>query len=201
METMSSSFSEVSAFNRLAGVLMLVAVAFLSTTTTADEETLPSAIDADSVPLFLNGFATRKMLFIVDVYVGALYVERKSNDAGQLLKGDQHRIMQFDMLRDVRGRRIVNAFYEGMQLNVSPERIRKLEPEIKSVISMFDQKLKEGETAVLEYIPSVGTRVTLAGREKGVIPGKDLFDAILSIWIGENPVSKNFKDQILGRNS
>src|SRR5690606_12620931 len=136
-----------------------------------------------------------------DVYVGSLYVERKSSDPQALMTADQHRVMQFDLLRDVRGTRIANAFYEGMQLNVSQEEIRALEPQIAKLLTMFDQKLETGETAIVEYIPEIGTRVVLAGEEKGVIPGKGLFDAILSIWIGDYPVSEAFKEAILGLES
>ncbi|GAA3948413.1 chalcone isomerase family protein [Allohahella marinimesophila] len=168
----------------------------------ANTEPKPAAeIVGDQSGLVLNGFATRKFLFMVDVYVGSLYVERKSRDPRALMSADEHRVMQFDLLRDVRGRRIANAFYEGMQLNVSPEKIQSLEPQISQLLTMFDQKLETGDTAIVEYIPEVGTRVVLAGQEKGVIPGKELFDAILSIWIGEYPVSETFKEGILGMKS
>ncbi|WP_416395039.1 chalcone isomerase family protein [Allohahella sp. A8] len=158
-------------------------------------------IVGNQTDLVLNGFATRKFLFMVDVYVGSLYVERKSRDPRALMSANEHRVMQFDMLRDVRGRRIANAFYEGMQLNVSPEKINELEPQIGQLLTMFDQKLETGDTAIVEYVPDLGTRVVLAGEVKGVIPGKELFDAILSIWIGDYPVSETFKEGILGLES
>lgn len=148
--------------------------------------------------LQLNGVAKRKFLMFVDVYVGSLYVQEPTRNAENLLESDQYRRMEFNMLRNVRGRKIADAFYEGMRLNVTQEQAEAMESQIQQLLGFFDQRLKVGDKAVVEYIPGTGTRVSLAGKERGVIPGKDLFDAILSIWIGDYPVSADFKAGILG---
>ncbi len=159
-------------------------------------EVLPA--DGERPELFLNGAAKRKFLMFVDVYVGSLYVEEPSNDPEHLMNQDTNRRMEFNMLRDVRGGKIADAFYEGMRLNISQEKAEAMEDKINRLLSMFDQRLKPGDKAVVEYRPGEGTHVTLAGRDRGVIPGKELFDAILAIWIGEYPVSEEFKAGILG---
>ena len=41
--------------------------------------------------------------------------------------------------------------------------------------------------------------MTVAGVVKGFIPGKDFYDAMLQVWIGKSPVTRAFKDQILGK--
>ncbi|MBK8972221.1 MAG: chalcone isomerase family protein [Hahellaceae bacterium] len=159
-------------------------------------EVLPA--EGDRPELFLNGAAKRKYLMFVDVYVGSLYVEEPSNDPNYLMSQDTTRRMEFNILRDVRGRRIAEAFYEGMRLNVPQEKAEAMSEGIQKILHMFDQRLMPGDKAVVEYIPGRGTRVILAGEDRGTIPGKDLFDAILSIWIGEYPVSSDFKAGILG---
>ena len=57
---------------------------------------------------------------------------------------------------------------------------------------------KKGEIIILDYAPENGTKVIIAGVEKGVIPGKDFNDAMLSIWLGDKPVSKDLKAKLLG---
>ena len=199
-----STTSPLAAIRAITFLLVMTAAASLtaiySNPVRADILPAPQIVREHS-DLLLNGFATRQFFRSVDVYVGSLYVEHKSQDAQALMKADEHRVMQFDMLRDVRGRRIANAFYEGMQLNVSPKKIDELKQQINLLLPMFNQKLNAGDTAIVEYIPTKGTRVVLAGQEKGVIPGKALFDAILSIWLGEYPVSDTFKEGILGLES
>ncbi|WP_431688707.1 chalcone isomerase family protein [Hahella sp. NBU794] len=159
-------------------------------------ESLPP--EGDRPSLSLNGAATRRFLVFVDVYVGALYVERTTHEAPALLADEGYRRMEFTMLRDVRGRKIADAFYEGMRLNISKQQAEDIRVEIEQMVHMFDQKLEKGDTAVVEYIPGVGAQVWLDGHDRGVIPGKKLFDAILSIWIGDYPVSQDFKAGILG---
>ena len=67
-------------------------------------------------------------------------------------------------------------------------------------VSYFDGKMHRGEEAIFDYIPGKGTQITINNQVKGVIPGKDYYRAMLSIWIGDNPVGRTFKDDILGLN-
>lgn len=159
-------------------------------------EVLPPT--AERPALLLNGAAKRKFFTLVDVYVGALYVEQRSQDPAALLTQDRYRRMEFNMLRNVRGGKIADAFYEGIRLNLSQQEAEAIQPEIQQLTRLFDQKLSPGDQAVVEYLPGEGTHVVIAGRDRGIIPGKALFDAVLSIWIGEYPVSADFKAGILG---
>ena len=63
---------------------------------------------------------------------------------------------------------------------------------------MFKGNFKRGEEVNIDYIPGSGTQVIIGGKNKGIIPGKQFSDALLSIWVGENPVGGGFKQDILG---
>ena len=180
--------------------ICLLSITFPANSAVVDGVEVPELLPAEGgrPALYLNGAAKRKFLLFVDVYVGSLYVESPSENPEQLLETDSYRRMEFQMLRNVRGRKIADAFYEGMQLNVSNEVAQGMEKQINQMVGMFDQRLSKGDVAVVEYIPGKGTHVVLAGNDRGMIPGKGLFDAILSIWIGEYPVSQEFKAGILG---
>ena len=152
----------------------------------------------DMPELVLNGAAIRQKYFVVDVYVGALYLERGSHNTEDILNDPGYKRMEFHLLRSVRGRVIADAIYEGMRLNISKEEAEAMQKEMEDFIQIFDHKINEGELAALDYIPGVGTRIEIAGQQKGIVPGKRLYDAILAIWIGDLPVSENFKVGILG---
>ncbi len=66
------------------------------------------------------------------------------------------------------------------------------------LVKMFDKKLERGDAGYIDYVPGVGSRVVINDEVKGILPGKDLYDALLKIWIGEHPVSQRFKNEILG---
>jgi hypothetical protein len=58
--------------------------------------------------------------------------------------------------------------------------------------------VKEGDVIYLDYIPGSGTRVTINGENKGLIPGRDFNNALLDIWLGEEPADKSLKKAMLG---
>ncbi|MEH6451373.1 MAG: chalcone isomerase family protein, partial [Oleispira sp.] len=116
-----------------------------------------------------------------------------------LIEADEYKRMVFQIvLKRISGRRIAKAMYDALQLNVTPEEAIHLEKRLQLLVTMFDSRLKKGQESYVEWVPAEGTRIVINGSEKGIIPGKDLYDAIMRIWIGENPVGTTFKRQVLG---
>lgn len=156
-------------------------------------------MDESTPVLSLNGASLRKTFMIVDTYVGGLYLENPSHDERQILESDEYKRMLFHvLLRKVTARKVARALKDALVLNISKEEQTKLEPSIDQFLSMFEGKLMRGDEVNIDYIPGTGTRVTIDGVEKGVIPGKQFADALLSVWVGENPVGSSFKQEILG---
>lgn len=157
--------------------------------------------NAERPELKLNGASLRELYLLIETYVGALYLENPSTDAQAILDSEEHKRMVFHvMMKKVGARRIANALQEALVMNVTKEEHKKLSKEIDQMLSYFDGKMHRGEEAIFDYIPGKGTQITINNQVKGVIPGKDYFRAMLSIWIGENPVGRTFKDDVLGLN-
>ncbi len=151
--------------------------------------------------LELNGAALRELYLLIKSYVGALYVETPSNDPVALLESETHKRMVFHvMLKRVSARRIGNALQEAMVLNLSEEEHQALSKDLDKMVTLFKGKMHKNEEAIFDYLPGKGTRITIKGEVMGFIPGKDYFHAMLSMWLGENPVGRTFKEEILGAN-
>ena len=59
---------------------------------------------------------------------------------------------------------------------------------------------ERGSVIALDYVPDVGTRVTLNGQPKGEpIDGEDFYRGLLKIWLGDDPVDKSLKKALLGQ--
>ena len=165
---------------------------------------LPDVVpaNAERPELRLNGASLRELYLLIKSYVGALYLEEESTDATAILNSETHKRMVFHvMMKRVGARRIANALQEALVVNLTEEEHNDLAEELEQMLSYFDGKMRAGEEAIFDYIPGKGTRVTINNEVKGVIPGKDYFKAMLSIWIGENPVGRDFKDDVLGLNA
>lgn len=148
--------------------------------------------------LLLNGASVRSYYYLIDTYVGLLYMENPASNAQQLIDDPGYKRIVYHILVDrVSGRRIAKAMYEALQLNVSREQAVQLEDRLNKLVKMFDSKMERGDQGYVDYVPGVGSRVVIKGETKGILPGKDLYDALLKIWIGEYPVSRRFKQDIL----
>jgi hypothetical protein len=164
---------------------------------------LPEVVpaNAERPELRLNGASLRELYLLIKSYVGALYLEEHSTDPQAILNSETHKRMVFHvMMKRVGARRIANALQEALVVNLTEDEHRDLTKELDQMLSYFNGKMHAGEEAVFDYIPGTGTRVTINDEVKGIIPGKKYFKAMLSIWIGENPVGRSFKEDILGLN-
>lgn len=158
--------------------------------------TLPDTVTVDGTTLQLNGLGLRKKA-IFKVYVGALYLQEKSSDPAAILAKDEARRMVMHFVRNVGSGKIVDAWKEGFHAN-SPEAAGTLSAEVQEFCSWWTD-LKDGEAAVMTYVPGKGTTLEIGGKELGTIPGKPFADLLLSVWVGPEPPSGALKDGILGK--
>jgi hypothetical protein len=159
----------------------------------ADKIALPGATKT----VQLNGVGYRKKFF-VKIYIGALYTEKlaRSRDEVIALDGPRRVLMRF-VYDEVSSEKLVDAWNEGFEENLSEEALKKLRPQIDKFNAMFPT-VKEGDVIYLDYIPGNGTRVTINGENQGMIAGRDFNDALLDIWLGEEPADKGLKKAMLG---
>ena len=145
----------------------------------------------------LNGVGYRKKFF-VKVYIGALYTERlaRSRDEVVTMKGPNRVLMHF-LHDEVSSEKLVDAWNEGFEENLSDEDMGKLRTQINKFNSMFPTVVKD-DVIYIDYIPGTGTRVTINDEQKGVIAGKDFNNALLDIWLGDEPADKKLKKAMLG---
>lgn len=180
----------------LAAALTVVSVA-ASAATVAGVNVADTA-DVAGQKLVLNGAALRKK-FVVKVYVGALYLPARQNNAAAVLAADTPRRQVMHFLYDVDKEKMVEAWEDGLKDNTP-----NASPEVKTAfknLSTWMEDMKEGQTIVLTYAPGTGTTVEVNGKNKGTLGGgKAVADAILNTWIGPKPGPGNdFKKGVLAQ--
>jgi hypothetical protein len=153
----------------------------------------------DGIVLHLDGAGIRSKFFF-DIYIAELYMEHPSNVASEVIAaaGRKRLIMHF-LYAEVGKDKLIEGWNEGFAGNSNAEDVARLQPRIDQFNAMFVD-VKKGDIIVLDFIPDKGTVVTIAKQEKGVIPGKDFNDALLRIWLGDKPVSKELKEKLLSYN-
>ena len=181
---------------------LILAAALTVTAVTASAATVAGAKIEDTVTvggqnLVLNGAALRKK-FVVKVYVGALYLPSKQNNAAAILAADAPRRQVMHFLYDVDKGKMAEAWEEGLKDN-TPNASAEVKTAFKTLATWMED-MKEGQRIVLTYAPGTGTTVEVAGKNKGTLGGKAVADAILNTWLGPKPgPGGDFKSGVLGQ--
>ena len=181
----------------LAAVLLASTLSLLSLPTLAAElagATLPDTLKAGEKTLKLNGLGLRKKA-VFKVYVGGLYLESPSKDAGAILTSDQPKAIRMHFLRDLTKAQLVEAFQEGFDANVKDGASQKAT--FERMLAVIPD-VKEGSTLTFTYLPGKGTTVSAGSKELGVFEGKGFADAVFAIWLGPKPPSEELKKGLLG---
>lgn len=147
----------------------------------------------------LNGAGVRTRFFF-RVYVGALYLTKKTIAADAVIGNTGAKRIALYMLRELSSEQFVNALEDGLKNNHSSEVLAKLDASIKQLRAIFDavKVAKVGDVIYIDYLPGTGTRVIVNGATKGTIPGEDFNRALLRIWLGESPADGDLKQGMLG---
>jgi hypothetical protein len=146
--------------------------------------------------LVLNGAGLREKYWM-DLYVAALYVPKKTNEAGKVIYNDTEMAIHIKIISSsVTRERFIESVNEGF---ASATHGKATKEEIKKFVSFFSEPIKEGDKINLDYLPGKGVRVTKNGTVKGTIPGIEFKKALFSIWLGTPPVQESLKAEMLGK--
>jgi len=151
--------------------------------------------------LVLNGAGVRHKLVIAKVYVGSLYLTQKKTDRVAVLADQGPKRVSMHVLSDeVTAHDLIASMNNALAANLLPHELALLEKRIRDLNRMMGaiKSIKKGSVVYLDYLPDVGTRVTVNGEEKITIPGADFYSAMLQIWIGLTPVDGRLRDAMLG---
>ncbi len=153
--------------------------------------------------LSFNGAGVRTRA-IFKVYVAGLYVPQKASDPAKLLAQSGARRITLTMLRNVDADTFFDALNDGLKSNHTAEQFTAMASPIAALganLKAFGEA-KKGDVIYLDYLPDMGTRVTVNGQVQGTpIPGEDFYKSVLRIWIGDKPVDGSLKKGLLGTHS
>jgi hypothetical protein len=187
-------------------VLLLVAAAGFSMARAVEVEGVK--IDdkvtlASGVPeLVLNGAGVRHKFAFMKVYIGSLYLTQKKKDNEAIFADPgPKRVSMYILSSEVTAQELISSLNNALAANLSPHELALLEKRIRDLNTMMSQikVVNKGSVVHLDYVPDVGTRVTVDGQERITIPGEDFFRAMLHIWIGNKPVDGRLRDAMLGK--
>ncbi len=196
--------------------LAVFAIALALTVPLGDEDTVTEPTTKTTFsktwgdpPVKLYGVAARKKLWFkvygVGVYADKQAVDAKLAELGggssidrlseAVISCEGNRVIVLKFVRDVSKGRMQGAIREGVEktIKLSDERIAA---DAKSFLDAM-QDIKKGDVA--EMILEADGTIKLTGNDEELlnINNRILGDALLAIYIGKKPISKDMKEKLL----
>jgi hypothetical protein len=157
-------------------------------------------LNSNGPELVLNGAGMRTKA-IFRLYVVGLYLTEKKATAADVLALKGAKRLQLTVMRDLTAEQLIDAINLGLRQNISPADLARLKPQADALFAIMTslRQAKMGSTIIMDYLPESGMRVLMNGEIKGApVAGADFYDALLKIWLGEDPAQESLKRAMLG---
>ncbi len=153
-------------------------------------------VSAGQKTLVLNGAGIRKK-FVIKVYVGALYLEKKAASRDDLLRDEGDKLVRMSFVyKKVEKEKIVEAFAEGLSAN-SPQVAPTADA--KAFLSWFTSDFRAGDTVDVSLGSDGTVSASHNGKPLGSVRNPELARAVLLIWFGEKPADAGLARGMLGQ--
>ncbi len=149
--------------------------------------------------LTLNGLGVRHK--IVKVYAIGLYLTEKKTSTPDVLALTGPKRFRMVTLRDITSEELAQAVLAGINKNLDKDEKTKYVSQLTKFGELFNEIEggKKGDVIIGDYIPGTGTVIFFNGKTLGhPLPDLGFYNAILRIWIGNNPADPTLKPLLLG---
>ncbi|MFZ5600942.1 MAG: chalcone isomerase family protein [Pseudomonadota bacterium] len=154
----------------------------------------------ESQPLKLNGAGVREK-WMMDLYVGALYLKQHESDAVKIIKTEDAMAIRLQIVSGmITSERMTSSTLEGF-VNATHGNTAPIQKEIDAFLSTFKEPIKEGDVFEMVYVPNEGVKIFKNNELKNTVAGQEFKQALFGIWLSDKPAQKSLKDEMLGSKS
>jgi len=157
----------------------------------------PSLLEYEGENFVLNGQGSR-VRFFMRVYESSLYLTSPSSDAGEIINKDEQMAIRMDVLSSlVTVGAMLQALNEGFE-KATGGNTNSIDSEIKKLAKSFNSDVVSGDYYEFIYLPTSGLNVLKNSEYIDTISGLEFKKAFFGIWLSDNPIQKDLKEQMLG---
>lgn len=157
---------------------------------------LPDSLTFEGQTLVLNGTGVRTK-FRIPIYVGGLYLTKKSTDAEAVCLAQQATAIRMHMVYGrLTGAQMVTAIEEGFTKATGGDTAPFVE-DLEMLTSSVEEVAVD-DVVDIYYLPGSGLGVQLNGVPRGGTQDLEFIKAVFRIWLGPDPVHGKLKRGMLG---
>ena len=127
-------------------------------------------------------------------YVAALYLEEETSPEKVL--EDVPKRLELEYFWSIAGEKFGPVAESALKRNLDARSLERLRPRIEALHEKY-QDVKPGDRYALTYLPEEGTELAKNGVPLALVPGEDFARAYFGIWLGEAPLDRGLRDQLL----
>ena len=153
--------------------------------------------EATEQELKLNGAGVREK-WLMDLYVGALYLKEKEQDAMKIITSEDEMAIRLEIVSNmVTSERMTSSTLEGFE-NATHRNTAPLQPQIEAFRATFKEPSKKGDVFELGYVPGEGVKIYKNDALKNTVAGEGFKQALFGIWLSDQPAQQSLKEEMLG---
>ena len=154
----------------------------------------PASVSSGKAELPLFGLGLLRYRVFFRGYVGALYLPTGST--AQAALDDVPKALELYYFWEIPGRFFGEAASDHLERVHSAERVAALRGRLDRLHSMY-RDVEPGDRYRLTYEPGRGTTLSHNGQPLGTIEGADFAADYFGLWLGADPLSESFRDELL----
>ena len=153
------------------------------------------SITVDGNTLSARGTGLFRYLGFIKAYVGVLYMPDDISSEDVL--ADIPKRLELEYFHPIKGEDFGAATNKILFNNLDAETLERIRPRVELHNSLY-RDVKPGDRYSLTYVPGRGTELAFNGKPLGLIEGVDFAAAIYAMWLGDKPMNKSFRRQLMG---
>jgi hypothetical protein len=136
------------------------------------------------------------------VYAAGLYLPRKASTPEEVLAVQGAKRLSLTMLRDIDAAEMGKLFIRSVEDNMERSSFSRLVPGLMRMSQIFSdhKRLAAGDSLTIDWLPGVGTVISVRGVPQGEpFREPEFYAALMRIWLGPAPADWQLKEHLLGR--
>ena len=139
----------------------------------------------------------------------SLAIKAGGRDKARLTAGDRaqafliwgafNKIAVLHFARDVEAAKVRDGFAEGLADELGAKAPADVHEAADAFLKLTEHDMKGGEELVLHTGPDGGIDVSIGGTSRGSVQNLKLVRAIWSMWLGQKPLSKDLRGELVNR--
>lgn len=158
---------------------------------------IADTIELENQPLQLNGAGVRSKFFM-DLYIGSLYVPSQLSSTDAVLQAPVA-VIRLNITSDmITADKMRDAITEGFEL-ATADNTADIQAQIDTFMGLFSEEIKLGDEFTFATSKVQGVTAFKNGKKQATIEGEIFRQALLKIWLGDEPAQKSLKEAMLGK--